>query len=114
MWDTSEFAAGGLLSGRIGHLLLTQCALKPLYLDVLHGILAEACLSMVRVDAALSGLTFHTAFLRLMRDGQRIAIALYRPTGTLGAPAPYVYTVPLADTVLVQDDLLYFIMGAQR
>jgi Trk K+ transport system NAD-binding subunit len=43
-----------------------------------------------------------------------VALALYRAEGTRGAPEPYVYTSPRADTVLHKGDRVFVIGGAAK
>ena len=48
-------------------------------------------------------------FIGLLRDKGVLALGLYRARGTLGAPTPYVFTNPMKETIVCEDDLVYVI-----
>jgi hypothetical protein len=73
----------------------------------------RSLLHQIGVPQCLIGHSFGELFQQLIAPPLcTIAFGLYRGQGTRGAPEPYVYTGPRADTVLHDGDRVFVLLPA--
>lgn len=62
------------------------------------------------VPPKFCGKPYGDLFLGLLKEYGILALGLFRCAGTLGSPVSYVYTNPVQDAIVNDDDLIYVLL----